>query len=972
MKKLLSIIFLLFITIQTGFSQGSYWNLVNERLVPITSSWKLADSLITGTRFLLASDSTGDNGYVKRYFLGNYAPITGSESIVTTGILTSGGIGGSFTAISIAYIDTTSPNGVMSKGRAENQYAPRDTTKNLRIDVQAIYDSLKTHRTELDTLKSLIENILNPSAADTTIYLISGILGTDDFGNEGHIVPLKTIEALNTKLLQPGDKVRFRRGERYPGTLTINYSGTEENPITVESYDEGDLPSIIGGDTVKTWGQNGNIWSAYISGTVSNLHVDGVQQTWARTPNTGNYFRVDAGTSKTKIISADITASEDALVGAYLNIYSQIWSWETNKYIYSNKDDSLGVNTLQWTPGTGYVFYITGNIPALGDTCGEWWKYGDSLYYYPSTGINPNNLTMIATVRNYGIQIAGDYITVQNLITEKQAVAGIAQYEETTPDYITIQDCIIKDQWTSGINFFNASTHLTLLRDSVIDCNASGINVYYCTYPTVSHCHVARIGVKPGRSNQPFGIIADDDYADIVCNRVDSTGNSGIYGGNHNTIAYNYVSNTCLSSNDAGGIYVGGKHATRVYNNLVHNAVGDASLFGGTIPVSTVGLYADAACDGVYWGYNVVWGTMHSGYFSQYNTVRDTIIGNIFYDIKTPSGANWWEYSAMIDIMQSASYSNHGLMVIKDNLMFSSDTSAYFIHYSQNTLADDSTFLPIGTVSGNIYCNPTDKKRMVWLSKENTTNYVSHVLWGDSCSETGALTIYRHWLYAATQKDSLFFNPYDDAYDFTVAADTWKDYAGSLETTTLTVPAHSALLRFNSPSSDSLIIGYTEDNVDTDGIISIANGTGGRAQCFYGQGNPISGAWYWAKRIGDGAYVTARLMANIGGATYGGTARPVTNASLAVSDSVDASTWSTDYEWHYIPYQTPYTPENGVIYHQGITSWAASSSHCISIGRDGSSSTCPSNPSSTGNPAGAWSQGTSDLGHKFYETLNPP
>ncbi len=81
MKKLLSIIFLLFITIQIGFSQGSYWNLVMNKLVPINSSWKLADSLITGTRFLLASDSTGDNGYTKNWKLGGYQPISNNLTI---------------------------------------------------------------------------------------------------------------------------------------------------------------------------------------------------------------------------------------------------------------------------------------------------------------------------------------------------------------------------------------------------------------------------------------------------------------------------------------------------------------------------------------------------------------------------------------------------------------------------------------------------------------------------------------------------------------------------------------------------------------------------------------------------------------------------------------------------------------------------------------------------------------------------
>jgi hypothetical protein len=80
--------------------------------------------------------------------------------------------------------------------------------------------------------------------AGRTFY-VSAATGDDRGDGRSPQSPWKSLEKVNTADLQPGDKVLFRRGDVWRGTL-IPHSGREGAPITYGAYGEGEKPLLLG------------------------------------------------------------------------------------------------------------------------------------------------------------------------------------------------------------------------------------------------------------------------------------------------------------------------------------------------------------------------------------------------------------------------------------------------------------------------------------------------------------------------------------------------------------------------------------------------------------------------------------------------------------------------------------------------------------------------------------------------------
>jgi hypothetical protein len=76
-------------------------------------------------------------------------------------------------------------------------------------------------------------------------YYLSSSEGDDN--NDGSIeYPWKTLAKISLVTLAPGDVVSFRRGDRFDGHFVVRGSGSEEAPITITAYGEGNHPVITG------------------------------------------------------------------------------------------------------------------------------------------------------------------------------------------------------------------------------------------------------------------------------------------------------------------------------------------------------------------------------------------------------------------------------------------------------------------------------------------------------------------------------------------------------------------------------------------------------------------------------------------------------------------------------------------------------------------------------------------------------
>lgn len=81
-----------------------------------------------------------------------------------------------------------------------------------------------------------------------TIYYIDSEGGTSLNNGLTEEEPLSSLSDVNTLSLNPGDQVLFSRGQCFNGSLTIEVSGSEENPIIFGAYGIGDRPQFFSRD----------------------------------------------------------------------------------------------------------------------------------------------------------------------------------------------------------------------------------------------------------------------------------------------------------------------------------------------------------------------------------------------------------------------------------------------------------------------------------------------------------------------------------------------------------------------------------------------------------------------------------------------------------------------------------------------------------------------------------------------------
>ena len=79
-----------------------------------------------------------------------------------------------------------------------------------------------------------------------TAYYVNNNIGDDEHPGTHPNAPWKTLDKVNTIVFQPGDRILFRAGTSYAGSLRPQGSGTDGRPIVIDMYGEGDKPVIDG------------------------------------------------------------------------------------------------------------------------------------------------------------------------------------------------------------------------------------------------------------------------------------------------------------------------------------------------------------------------------------------------------------------------------------------------------------------------------------------------------------------------------------------------------------------------------------------------------------------------------------------------------------------------------------------------------------------------------------------------------
>jgi hypothetical protein len=112
---------------------------------------------------------------------------------------------------------------------------------------------MKTNYLKLIKINLIILScIFHLSLTAQTTYYVDATSGNDLNNGTSTTSPWKTFAKLNSSSFSPGDIIKFKTGETFPGRLIINSSGTSGNPIIYDSYGNGELPILDGQGGVNT------------------------------------------------------------------------------------------------------------------------------------------------------------------------------------------------------------------------------------------------------------------------------------------------------------------------------------------------------------------------------------------------------------------------------------------------------------------------------------------------------------------------------------------------------------------------------------------------------------------------------------------------------------------------------------------------------------------------------------------------
>ena len=255
------------------------------------------------------------------------------------------------------------------------------------------------------------------STASTAYYISTG--GNDnDRGTQA--APFKTVEKVNNLHLKPGDKVYFKAGETFNGTLKIDSgeNGNKLQPITISSYGKGkadiDAGNLSALDLYKT---------KYIN--ISKLHLIGAGRKDGNTKSGLNIL------NSTNINISNVEINGFQKSGVLVYVSSQV----TIRSVYAHENGYAGIS-------------LSGSYGKRDCT--------DIKVYDSQARNNPGDPTELSNHSGNGI-IAGnckdvliDHCTANNNGWEMPRVGngpvGIWAYET---DHIVIQYCLAYENKTS-------------------------------------------------------------------------------------------------------------------------------------------------------------------------------------------------------------------------------------------------------------------------------------------------------------------------------------------------------------------------------------------------------------------------------------------------------------------------------------------------------------------------------------------
>ena len=439
-----------------------------------------------------------------------------------------------------------------------------------------------------------------PSDPGATSYFVDVNIGSDSYS--GRLAdqdanqadgPLRTIQVAYDRL-QPGDSLYIKKGV-YRETLTLYKKASEARPIVIQAFpgDEG-MVVINAAGKILSWTKclspascDGNPnWQhmayADVGVEIRQLFQNGNRLKPSRYPDHGWLYPTAVDPNRPNEVFYDTSYQRriGSLTHSFCHIKTNAWHIDQIRVdaYAADRGEVVLESPARYaiSPGYGYYFmHVVGDINEEGE-----WAYDSDkkrIYLWP---MGESLDTVEGTLRYYGIQAQQDcsYHVIQGLVL-KNAIEGIQLYKT---QHITVKQVAVEYSYSTGICDVDGS-HASLIDNRIDHSNHFGIRdgalssddliqgnrVYATGAESVGDDLVYGVG---------YGIFVGGSRARVINNQVCGSGYSGLYVSGDTSgkeIAYNYITKSCLSLSDGGGIYTGGHSSLEEHDTFHHNIITD-------------------------------------------------------------------------------------------------------------------------------------------------------------------------------------------------------------------------------------------------------------------------------------------------------------------------------------------------------------------------------------------------------------
>lgn len=539
-----------------------------------------------------------------------------------------------------------------------------------------------------------------------TNYYVSSSLGNDSNSGLSESSPWRTLTKVNSVTFRPGDRILFKVGDTFFGSISVKSSGTSSARISYEYYGSGSMPIISGFQTITGWKSLGNgVYSAptNASNSLNMVTVNGVNTARGRYPN-DSYLKFEKHVLNTSIVDNELVSAPN-WTGANVVIRSARWRLE-NKPIISHLGNTLTFSPLITTPTDNFGYFITNDIKTL-DQLGEWYCKNGTFYMYFGSN-NPSNYQVNVSTLETLFEISNkSYVTVNGLAfrgANKRVinVLGSGSYGNQ------FRYCNISLSGGNGIESNSTASSLTIYKSTISEINDMGVFAWSKSM-TISNCKFSNIGLFEGMGTYDgyFGIACNNDNSLIEYNSIINTGYVGIrFRGSNVTVKNNLVEKFCMVVDDGSGIYTAGQNYTNrtIRDNIILNGYGRPDGTNSTDLIVN-GIYLDEPITGVVVSGNTVANCSRYGILL-HESWGITLTNNTFFN----------NTRAQIGLAHdNALYPPQSNIHINNNIFFSVNATQWCLYFL-STLND----IKFGSASGNVYARPLKNKEYIYTKTAST------------------------------------------------------------------------------------------------------------------------------------------------------------------------------------------------------------------------------------------------------------